>query len=102
MTPEGTEETSPLSKADILHAFPNDDEAGDRLERGELPVVLTRGRSALISRDVASAPPPPGAASGPAAAPASASGAGVLAPRVAKLSGFMLIKRRVEYAVVDQ
>ena len=43
------EETSPLSKADILCTLPDDDEAGARQEKGEPPVVPTRGRSALVS-----------------------------------------------------
>ena len=47
-TPEGMGETSPLRKADLLYTMPDDDEYDD-LQRGEPPVILTRGRSALVS-----------------------------------------------------
>ena len=80
VTPEEMEETSPLSKADILHALPDDAEVDARQEEGELPVIPTRGRSSLISRGAASALTPPGAASGPSAAPSSAPGARVPTP----------------------
>ena len=102
VTPEGMGETSPLSKANILHTLPDDDEADACLEKEESPVILMRDRSALISLDAASALTPRGAASDPTAAPASASGASALGPQVAKLSGFKLTKRRVDYAAVDQ
>ena len=101
MTPEGMGETSPLNKADILRTLPDDDEAGARQEKGEPPVISMRCRSVLISWDAASVLAPPGATSGPAAAPASAPRAGVPVPRVAKLSGFRLPKRR-DYAMADQ
>ena len=100
-TPKGTGETSPLSKADILCTLPDDEEANARQEKGEPPVIPTRDRLVLISRDATSALVPPGVASGPAAAPAPASGAGAPAPRVAKLSDFKLPKRR-DYAAADQ
>nr|XP_020153724.1 translation initiation factor IF-2-like [Aegilops tauschii subsp. strangulata] len=80
----------------------DDNEANSRQEKGEPPVVPTRGRSALVSRDASPALTPPGAASGPSAAPASAPGACAPAPQAPRLSGFKLSKRRVDYAVVDQ
>nr|XP_040258420.1 translation initiation factor IF-2-like [Aegilops tauschii subsp. strangulata] len=61
-----------------------------------------RGRSALVSRDDAPVLTPPGAASGPSAAPSSAPGARAPAPRAGRLSGFKLSKRRVDYTAVDQ
>ena len=70
VTPKGTGETSPLSKADILHAFPDDNEANISQEKEELPVLPTRGRSVLVLRDSVAAPVPAGAASGSTAAPA--------------------------------
>nr|XP_020147164.2 atherin-like [Aegilops tauschii subsp. strangulata] len=100
-TPEGMGETSPLSKADIFRTLPDDNGADVPQEKGETPVVPTRGRSALISRDAASAPTPPGAASGPSAVPSSPPGARAPAPQAARLSGFKLSKRRVDYAAVD-
>ena len=119
-TPEGMGETSPLSKADILRTLPDDDDEAEVLpEREEPPVaggssrpnsspqrrppakVPTRGRSALISRDGAPAPTPPGAASGPSTAPSSAPGARAPAPQAARLSGFKVKKRR-DYTAVDQ
>ena len=94
-TPEGMGETSPLHKADILRTLPDDDDEASVLpEREEPPVVLMRGRSALISRDDAPALTPLGAASGPSAAPSSALGARAPAPQAARLSGFKLTKRR--------
>ena len=101
MTPEGTAKISPLIKADNLHTFPDDVEADARQEKEEPPVIPTRDRSTLISRDAASAPAPPGAASGLAATPASTPGASTPAPRVVKLSGFKLLKRR-DYVAADQ
>ena len=94
-------ETSPLTKADILRIFPDNDEADAPQEKGEPPIISTRDQSALISRDSTVVPVLAGAASGSIAAPASASWAGAPAPWVAKLSGFRLPKRR-DYAVVDQ
>ena len=92
----------PLCKANILRLQPDDDGDADILpEKGEPPVVPTKGRSALLSRDDAPALQPPGATSILAAAPASAPGAGAPTPRAAKLSGFKHTKRR-DYAMVDQ
>ena len=118
--PEEMGETSPLRKADILRTLPDDDDEADvPLERGELHVaggstrskvsprrrspaeVLTRGRSALISREVASARMLPGAASSPSAAPSPAPGALAAAPRASRLSGFKLGKRTVSYAAIE-
>ena len=101
-TPEEMGETSPLSKADILRALPDNAETDARQEEGELPVIPTRGRSSLVSQDAAPALMPPRATSGPSAAPSSASGAGAPAPQALRLSGFKLTKRRVDYATVDQ
>nr|XP_020155521.1 neurosecretory protein VGF-like [Aegilops tauschii subsp. strangulata] len=42
-TLEGMGEISPLCKADLVHTMPDDDEA-DVLQRGEPPVIPTRGR----------------------------------------------------------
>nr|XP_020171538.1 MAP7 domain-containing protein 1-like [Aegilops tauschii subsp. strangulata] len=95
-------ETSPLSKADILCALPDDAEVDARREEGELPIIPTRGRSSLVSRDAAFVLTPPGAASGPSAAPSSAPGAHVPTSQAPKLSGFRLPKRKVDYVVVDQ
>nr|XP_020191251.1 uncharacterized protein LOC109776999 [Aegilops tauschii subsp. strangulata] len=119
-TPEGMGETSRLHKADILRTLPDDnDEAEVPPEREEPPVagdssgpnasprrrspaeVPTRGRSALISRDVIPTPTPLGATSGPSAVPSSAPGARAPAPQAARLSGFKLKKRR-DYDAVDQ
>ena len=102
MTPEGMGETSPLSKADILRTLPDDDESDARQEKGEAPAIPTRGRSALISWDATSILAPPGAASSPSAAPASAPGARAPVLQATRLSGFKLTKRRVDYAAVDQ
>nr|XP_040249497.1 uncharacterized protein LOC109774689 [Aegilops tauschii subsp. strangulata] len=100
-TPEGMGETSPLRKADILCTLPDDDDEDDVLpERKEPSVVPTRGRSALISRDGAPSLTPPGAASGPSAAPSSALGARTPVPQAARLSGFKLTKWR-DYTAVD-
>ena len=49
MTPEGTGETSPLRKADILRTLPDDDEADATQEKEDPPVIRMRGRSVLIS-----------------------------------------------------
>ena len=68
-------ENSPLSKAEILRALPDDAEVDARQEEGELPVILTRSRSSLVSRDAAPVLTPPGAGSGPSAVPPSAAGA---------------------------
>nr|XP_020191697.1 MAP7 domain-containing protein 1-like [Aegilops tauschii subsp. strangulata] len=95
-------ETSPLSKADILRAFPDDDEADARQEDGELPAIPTRGRSSLVSRDATSILAPNGAASGSSAAPVSAPRAGAPVPQASRLSGFKLTKRRVDYTAVHQ
>nr|XP_020189660.1 microtubule-associated protein 4-like [Aegilops tauschii subsp. strangulata] len=102
MTPEGMGETSPLSKADIHRTLPDDDGADVLQEKEEPPAVPTRGRSALISRDAASAPTPPGAASGPSVVPSSAPRVRAPAPQAGRISVFKLSKRRVDYTMVDQ
>nr|XP_040246032.1 uncharacterized protein LOC109746662 [Aegilops tauschii subsp. strangulata] len=89
--------TSALRKADILRALPDDAETDARQEEGELPVIPTKGRSSLVSRDAAPALTPPGVASGPSAAPSSAPGAHVPTPQAPKLSGFRLPKRKADY-----
>ena len=93
VTPEGTGETSPLSKAEILHAFPDDDKAGEHPMRespnpagvktrsGCTPPnkpptgVPKKSRSALIPRGGVSASSPASAAANPGAVPLSAPGA---------------------------
>nr|XP_040255762.1 nucleolar and coiled-body phosphoprotein 1-like [Aegilops tauschii subsp. strangulata] len=101
-TPEGMGETSPVRKADLLRTMPDDDDEADDLQRGEPPVIPTRGRSALISRDATSAPTPSGAASSLSVAPSCAPRARAPAPQAGKLSSFKLTKRRVDYTMVDQ
>nr|XP_020192898.1 wiskott-Aldrich syndrome protein family member 1-like [Aegilops tauschii subsp. strangulata] len=58
VTPEGMGETSPLSKADILHTLPNDDEAGARQEKGEPPVIPTKCSPRSLSAAGRNPPPP--------------------------------------------
>ena len=99
-TLEEVGETSPLSKAEILRALPDDAEADTRQEEREQPLIPTRGRSSLVPRDAAFVPTPPGAGSGPASAPPAAAGARTPVPRVPMLSGFKLPKRK--YVAVDQ
>nr|XP_040258388.1 D site-binding protein-like [Aegilops tauschii subsp. strangulata] len=95
-------ETSPLRKADLLRTMPDDHAEIDDLERGEPPVIPTRGGLALVSRDDAPVLTPPGAASDPSADPSSTPGARAPAPQAGRLSGFKLSKRRVDYTTVDQ
>ena len=101
-TTEGTGETSPRRRASILRPLPDDDEADAIQEKEDPPMIPTRGRSALISREAASARTPPGAASSPSAASSSAPGALAAAPQAARLSGFKISKRKVVYTAVDQ
>nr|XP_020172929.1 dynactin subunit 1-like [Aegilops tauschii subsp. strangulata] len=91
-----------VSSSNILRTLRDDDEADVPQEKEDQPVIPTRDRSALISRDAASARTPPGAASGPSAAPSSAPGARAPVPQAVRLSGFKLSKRRVDNATVDQ
>ena len=79
-TLEEVGETSPLSKAEILRALPDDAEADACQEEREQPLITTRGKSSLVPRDVASIPTPPGAGSGSASA-----GARVPTPQVPML-----------------
>ena len=72
-TLEEVGETSPLSKAEILRALPDDAEADVHQREREHPHIPTRGRSSLVPRDAASVP---------------------------MLSGFRLPKRK--YVAVDQ
>ena len=74
-TLEEVGETSPLSKAEILRALPDDAEADARQGEREQPLIPTRGRSSLVARDAASVLTPPGAGSGSASAPPGAAGA---------------------------
>ena len=55
-TLEEVGETSPLSKAEILRALPDDAEADARQRKREQPPIPMRGRSSLVPRDAASAP----------------------------------------------
>ena len=95
-------ENSPLSKAEILRALPDDAETNARQEEREQPLVPTKGRLSLVPRDAASALTPPGAASSPPAAPSSAPGTRAPTPQAPKLSGVKLPKRKVDYVAVDQ
>ena len=99
-TLEEVGETSPLSKAEILRALPDDAEVDARQGEREQHLIPTRGRSSLVARDAASVLTPPGASSGSASAPPGAAGARTPAPLVPKLSGFKLPKRK--YIAVDQ
>ena len=100
-TPGEVGETSPLSKAEILHALPDDAEADAYQREREQPLIPTKGRSSLVDRGAASTPTPPGAGSGSASAPHGAVGARAHAPQVPMLSGLKLHKRRVDYLAVD-
>ena len=102
MTPEGMGETSPLSKANILCAFPDDDEAGDRMERGEPSVVPMRDRSACSPGMLLLFRRRPELLLAQLPLLFLLSGAGAPAAQVAKLSGFKLTKRRVDYATMDK
>ena len=95
-------ENSPLSKAKILRALPDEAEVDASPEEGELPIVPTRSRSSLIPRDVASTLSPPGAASSPPAVPSSAPGTRTPTSQAPKLLGFKLPKRKVGYVAVDR
>ena len=101
-TPEEMGKNSPLSKADILRALPDDTEVDARQEERELPLIPTRGGSSLVSRDDASDMAPPGASSVPSVVSSSARGARVPTPQAPTLSGFRLPKRKVDYVAVDQ
>nr|XP_040258640.1 uncharacterized protein LOC109756511 [Aegilops tauschii subsp. strangulata] len=100
-TLEEVGETSPLSKAEILRALPDDAEVDARQEVREQLLVPTKGRSSLVARGAASTPTSPGAGSGSASAPPAAARTRALAPQVPMLSGFKLPKRKVEYLAVD-
>ena len=63
-TLEEVGETSPLSKAEILRALPDDAEADAYQGQREQPLIPTKGRSSLVVRGAASTPTPPGAGSG--------------------------------------
>ena len=99
-TLEEVGETSPLSKAEILRALPDDAEADARQGEREQPLIPTRGRSSLVPRDAASIPTPSAVGFGSASAPPATAGTGMPAPQVLMLSGFKLPKRK--YVAVDQ
>ena len=101
-TPEEVGETSPLSKAEIFRALPDDAEADAYQGEREQPLIPTKGRSSLVVRGYASIPTPPGAGSGSPSALPSAAGTQTPALQVPMLSGFKLHKRKVEYFVVDR
>ena len=101
-TQEEVGETSPLSKAEILRALPEDVEAEAYQGGKEKPLVPMKGRSSLVARGAASTLTPPGAGSGSASAPPGAAGAHTPAPQVPMLSRFKLPKRKVEYFAVDR
>ena len=99
-TLEEVGETSPMSKAEILRALPDDAEADTRQREREQPPIPTWGRLLLVPRDATSVPTPPGAGSGSASAPPAAAGTRTPAPQVPMLSGFKLPKWK--YVAVDQ
>ena len=101
-TLEEVRETSPLSKAEILRALPDDAEADARQGEREQSLIPTRGRSSLVPRDAAPVFMPPGAGSGPSAAPPSTAGARTPTSQAPTLLGFKLPKRKVEYVAVDR
>ena len=57
-TPEEVWETSPLSKAEILRALPDDAEADTYQGERERPLIPTKSRSSLLVRGAASTPTP--------------------------------------------
>ena len=101
-TLEEVGETSPLSKAEILRALPDDAEADAFQGERERPLIPTKGRSSLVAHGAAPGLAPPGAGSGSVSTPPGAAGARTPAPQVPKLSGFKLPKRSVEYIAVDR
>ena len=101
-TPEEVGETSPMNKAEILRALPDDAEADAYQGEREQPLIPTKGRSSLVDRGAASTLTPPGAGSGSASPPPAAARTRTPAPQVPMLSGFKLPKRSVEYIVVDR
>ena len=76
-TLEEVGETSPLSKAEILRALPDDAEADAYQGGKEQPLVPTKGMSSLVDRGAASTPTP---GFGFASAPHGATGARAPAP----------------------
>nr|XP_020147614.1 CCR4-NOT transcription complex subunit 3-like [Aegilops tauschii subsp. strangulata] len=114
-TPEGSGETSPLRRADFLRTLPDDDDtdnhpvkevpppagvttrSGVSPSRRPPPGVPTKGSSVLISRGEAPAVSPPGAATA-----SSTPGARAPVPQAARPPGSTLLKRRPDYAAVDQ
>ena len=82
--------SSPLSKAEILRALPDDAEADTFQWEREQPLIPTKSRSSLVARGAAPGLAPPGAGSGSVSTPPGAAGARTPAPQVQKLSGFKL------------
>ena len=68
-------ETSPVSKAEILRALPDDAEADAYQGGKEQPLIPTKGRSSLVAHGAAPVLAPPGAGSGSTSAPPGAAGA---------------------------
>ena len=101
-TPEEVGETSPLSKAEILRALPDNAEANAFQGEREQPLIPPKGRSSLVARGAAPVLAPPGAGSGSVSTPPGTAGARTPAPQVPKLLGFKLPKRSVEYIAVDR
>ena len=99
---EGTGETSPPCRTNILRTLPDDDETDATREEEDPPTISKKDRSTLISREAASTQAPPGATSSASDVPSSAPGPLAAAPRATRLSGFKLSKRAVNYAAIDQ
>ena len=99
-TTEGTGQTSPRRRANILRTLPDDDEADTR-QGGEDPSMIPKkDRSGLISRGATMALALLEANSIPSGAPSSASGPPKAAPRK-RLSGFKLGSRPPEHTAID-
>ena len=101
-TAEGTGETSPWRRANILRTLLDDDEVVARREEEDPPVIPKKDRSGLISRGTISAQALPEATSSPSGAPSSVSGPLEAVPRTKRLTGFKLGKRSMAYTAIDQ
>ena len=98
---EGTGETSPWRRSSALRSMPDDDEANTRQGGEDLPLILKKDRSGLISRGSTLALVPPGASSSPPGAPFFVVGPPEAEPRK-RLSGFKLGRSPWDPAPADQ